>query len=204
VVRSVLGAVLEELARVGYGALRIEDVAARAEVNKTTVYRRWPTKTELVQAALLSITSDRVTAPDTGSLRTDLLEVARKLVATFSSCEGQSFMRLVISEGPGSELLTIVKSLRKVHESVPRSVAEAAEARGELGAGVDAPLLFDVLIAALHRKLMMDRESVDDAYLCRLVDLLLLGVLARGEACCAGANGARRKGATPSGRKPRL
>src|SRR5262245_16386487 len=53
VVRGILAAALEELARTGYGALRIEGVAARAGVNKTTVYRRWATKENLVRAALL-------------------------------------------------------------------------------------------------------------------------------------------------------
>src|SRR5262245_2839968 len=75
VVRGILGAALTELARTGYGALRIEDVAARAGVNKTTVYRRWSTKEDLVRAALLSITNDRFTPPNTGSLRTDLLQI---------------------------------------------------------------------------------------------------------------------------------
>src|SRR4051794_31864923 len=73
VVRGVLGAALEELGRRGYGALKIDDVAMRAGVNKTTVYRRWPTKEDLVRAALLSITADRFVIPDTGSLRSDLL-----------------------------------------------------------------------------------------------------------------------------------
>ena len=50
VVRGILAAALEELASAGYRALRIEDVATRAGVNKTTVYRRWPTKEDLVRA----------------------------------------------------------------------------------------------------------------------------------------------------------
>ena len=46
VVRDVLRAAIEELSTNGYSALRVEDVAARAGVNKTTVYRRWPTKAD--------------------------------------------------------------------------------------------------------------------------------------------------------------
>src|SRR5262245_40170336 len=81
VVRGVLTAALEELGQTGYGALRIEDVAARAGVNKTTVYRRWPTKEDLVRAALLAMTVDKFVVPNTGSLRGDLLEMARRMVA---------------------------------------------------------------------------------------------------------------------------
>lgn len=189
VVRKVLGAALAELGRTGYGALRIDDVAASAGVNKTTVYRRWPTKEDLVRAALLSITSDRITAPKTGALRTDLLEIARRMATMTCSSEGQGIMRMIIAEGPDSELLTIARSLRETFEAVPRSVIEAAEVRGEIAPGIDGMLLFDVLAATLHRRLLMEREAVDDGYLRRLLDLLLLGALAP------------RERATPSARR---
>ena len=67
--QGVLSAVLQELSRVGYRGLRIEDVALRAGVNKTTVYRRWPTKIELVRAALVCDSTCRIPHPDTGTLR---------------------------------------------------------------------------------------------------------------------------------------
>jgi AcrR family transcriptional regulator len=175
VVRGVLGAALEELARAGYAALRIEDVAARAGVNKTTIYRRWPAKPDLVRAALLSITSERFVAPDTGSLRGDLLAIARGMVTMACSAEGHGIIRMFITEGLDPELMAIARSIRKIHEAVPRSVIEAAKTRGELAPGVDAMLVFDVLSAALHHKLMMDREEIDEAFLARLVDLLLFG-----------------------------
>ncbi len=141
VVRGVMEATMQELAGCGYSALRIEEVAARAGVNKTTVYRRWPTKEELVRAALQSITAGRVVAPNTGSLRTDMLEMARAIVAMGSSCEGQGLFRMVLAAGPDSELMAIAKSLKAAHESVPRSVIEAAATRGELAPGIDAMLL---------------------------------------------------------------
>src|SRR5512138_898011 len=68
VVRDVLAAAAAEMARVGYVALRVEDVAARAGVNKTTVYRRWPTKADLVRDVLCGLGGDQHEAPDTGSL----------------------------------------------------------------------------------------------------------------------------------------
>jgi AcrR family transcriptional regulator len=179
VVRGVLSAAMEELGRTGYAALRVEDVAARAGVNKTTIYRRWPTKEDLVRAALLSITGERFAAPNTGSLRTDLIEVARAAVSMFRSLEGQGLMRVCAAEGPDSELMVIARSLKNNYEAIPRSVIEAAEARGELAPGIDAMLLFDVLMGALQKRMMMDRDDVDEAFLGRLLDLLLHGALAR-------------------------
>ena len=70
----VLEVVLGEVERVGYEKLAFEQVAARAGVNKVTLYRHWPTKQELVLAALrhtVDLTLDRT---DTGTLRGDLLE----------------------------------------------------------------------------------------------------------------------------------
>ena len=55
VVESVLHTTLEVLGQQGYAQLRIEDIAARAGVNKTTIYRRWPTRSRLVMAALTSL-----------------------------------------------------------------------------------------------------------------------------------------------------
>ena len=80
VVESVLRATVEELGTVGYTALRVEDVAERSGVNKTSIYRRWPSKVELVAAALLNHARNHE-APDTGSLREDYLTVLRAMAA---------------------------------------------------------------------------------------------------------------------------
>ncbi|HEY4158264.1 MAG TPA: helix-turn-helix domain-containing protein, partial [Polyangiaceae bacterium] len=84
IVNEVLRTTAEELTRVGYVALRVEDVALRSSVNKTTIYRRWPTKPELVAAAL-RFAVRRPEAPDTGSLRGDLLEAIAASVRTATS-----------------------------------------------------------------------------------------------------------------------
>jgi AcrR family transcriptional regulator len=179
VVRGILAATREELALTGYSALRIDDVATRAGVNKTTIYRRWPTKEDLVRAALLSMGDETFCAPNTGSLRTDLLAVARKVVAIAGSPQGRSLTRVMLAEGPDSELMAIAKSLRDVHEAVPRSMIEAAESRGELAPGIDAMLLFNVIGSAIHERLFLSRDSINDGFLNSLLDLLLLGASPR-------------------------
>src|SRR3954454_17804776 len=73
---SVLAAAQELLAEGGYDALRVEDVASRAGVHKTTVYRRWPTKADLVMAVVEGRSEERVPVPDTGSLEDDLRQFA--------------------------------------------------------------------------------------------------------------------------------
>ena len=63
VVATVLRTTLEVLGQQGYAGLRIEDVAARAGVNKTTIYRRWPTKEDLIAAAIETLVANEVEWP---------------------------------------------------------------------------------------------------------------------------------------------
>ena len=63
----------EELARDGFERLSVPAVAEAAGLNKTSVYRRWPTKADLVRAALTSSMGHDAPTVDTGTLRGDLL-----------------------------------------------------------------------------------------------------------------------------------
>ena len=80
---AVLEATAELLTEVGYDQLTIDEVAARAGVHKTTVYRRWPTKPELITAAASAHSEQNVPIPDTGTLLGDLEEGDRGEQALF-------------------------------------------------------------------------------------------------------------------------
>src|SRR5947209_1538788 len=70
--RAILGATREALAELGWGRLTLGDVAARAGVAKTTLYRRWPGKNELVVDALAALFEESLELPDRGSLPADV------------------------------------------------------------------------------------------------------------------------------------
>lgn len=74
---QLLAITLELLQEHGYDRLTVDAVAAKAKASKATVYRRWPSKADLVLAALVEGTRADATAPRTGSLRGDLLEIGR-------------------------------------------------------------------------------------------------------------------------------
>ena len=84
VVDDVLKATAEQLGRMGYGALRVEEVATQSGVNKTTIYRRWPTKSLLVAAALRQHQVLEA-APDTGDLVRDLVSMFEASVCAFDT-----------------------------------------------------------------------------------------------------------------------
>src|SRR3978361_1317186 len=117
VVSDVLTATAEELSRVGYAALRVEDVAARSGVNKTTIYRRWPTKPELVGAALRSVW-ETPEVPDTGSLRSDFVASLSKSATFAMSPIGRGLTRVIQVERAHPELEPIARSLREDYRSL--------------------------------------------------------------------------------------
>jgi len=176
---KILLATLEELAVVGFRALSIEDVAARAGVNKTTVYRRWPTKVRLVVAAMESVAEDALVEPDTGSLRSDLLSFARTFHAHASSLSGQSLLRTIGIESADEEILQIFKTFRVAHEAVVGRLLSKALARGEIERLPDHRLVAILVVGPLHVRTFLNHESVDEPFLGQLVDTILAGLLPR-------------------------
>jgi len=179
VVRRVLEATREELAGVGYRALRVEDVAVRAKVHKTTVYRRWPTKRDLVHDAMVDLVDPLADLTDMGSFRADLLTLVRQMSRFMASIEGQSVIRMLMAESSDPEVASISESLRTRKDGPVRDMFARAIARGELRPNVDPELLKAVLMGAVHNRLFILNQPLEDLFLTRLVDLVLEGVAPR-------------------------
>lgn len=177
VVADVLRATCEELSRVGYAALRIEDVAQRSGVNKTTIYRRWPTKAELVAAALQSL-AIKPPASDTGSLRGDLLEYLRQYAAFAGSSLGRGISRMMLTERTHPEVEPIAKAMRERHRRSRAGVVERAIERGELPEGTNAEFVAELVFAPVYSRVTTQAARVDDAFLCAVVDVVLAGARA--------------------------
>jgi AcrR family transcriptional regulator len=155
-------------------------------VNKTTVYRHWETKAELVRAALSLVVQSVIPEVSAGTLRQDLMRIGRRMVDFSSSFEGQCLIRLRLLQHPEPELASIAKDLHAKHLGQLAALAEAATRRGELARTVDVKLLLDMLGGALHVRLVMKNEPVDDVLIARMVDVLLQGAGASREASQSG------------------
>lgn len=185
VVRRVLEATLEEMAQVGYQSLRMEDVAARAKVNKTTVYRRWPTKKDLLRNALLKLMESKIAAiealPDSGSFREDLLTAGRFGIRSLQTPESQSLLRFALAEQADPELIAIGKSLQAQRGAMYRGLFERAKTRGEFSGDIESMMvIMDVFRGVLIGKIFLDHEPPDEEYLKRVVDLILYGAIRGG------------------------
>jgi AcrR family transcriptional regulator len=181
VVRAVIRATFEELAEAGYGALTIDDVARRAGVNKTTVYRRWPTKEDLVTTALLALPDEYFAMPNTGTIRGDLYEIAARTARIFQSVEGRAMMRILFFEGRLTQLTRVQAhfAARREATGMP-AILNRAIARGELPVGFDQKMLGDVLLGTIVCKSLSEKSLLSKAFVAKLVDVVLAGLLGAG------------------------
>jgi AcrR family transcriptional regulator len=178
VVSDVLTATAEELSRVGYAALRVEDVALRSGVNKTTIYRRWPTKPELVGAALRAVW-EPPDVPDTGSVRGDFVASLTKTAAFAMSPIGKGLTHVIQLERAHPEVEPIARGLREEYRALREQLVDRAIQRGELSANTDPRFVSDLMSAPIVSRLFTDGESVDATFIERVVDVVLTGLRER-------------------------
>lgn len=180
VVHRVLEVTLQQLAEVGFERLSIPEVAELAGVNKTSIYRRWATKSDLVQAALGHSMDHLRDLPDTGQLATDL-EALVKMVRDFvTSPRGMGVVRTVFADGELAGLPQLTESMwPETMQAMPRVVFERAVCRGELPAHADVEMLLFTMAGAILHRVFVERREVDDDFARRLVNMVLHGTLDR-------------------------
>lgn len=175
---AVLQATVDTLLDHGYDALSIGEIARRAGVHETSIYRRWGNKASLALDAVLSRSFAEIPAPDTGSLRGDLLALLRGIVAFNGSPLGELLVRMALTRGaPKYEAAR--QQFWAERLAVASLVLDRAEARGELRPGVDRLLTFEALIGPLHVRRLLTRQPLHDRFADDVVDLLLAGIAAQ-------------------------
>ena len=179
VVARVLETTLEVLGHDGLAGVRIEDVAARAGVNKTTIYRRWPTRADLVVAALTTLAGPP-RAPEVGRLEPDLLALFMSATTLRATPAGRGVVSALIAERGNPEVDRVCAELRELHRAPARVVLEHARRRGELPRHADLDLLLDVLTGAVYGRLRECPTPLDPDWVRRVIRLVLSGVAAPG------------------------
>ena len=151
VVQQVLVATVAELAESGYRAFRMDVVSAAAAVNKTTIYRRWPGKKQLVAAAVdwMRRFVHDVPLPDTGALERDLVDALRRKVSFKDRVEGRAWARL-LAEKHDPEVSAVIGDAVKERSGEWYGMVTRAVARGELPDGTDPRLLLGMLGAVVE------------------------------------------------------
>ena len=181
VIQRVLEATIEELAEKGYRALRFEEVASRANVARTAVYRRWPTKPELVRAALESMPGAEVEHPNAGSLREDLVAVGMRAVKFSRTAHGNALMRLFAVDVEEAELHALLNTFRAHRDVVAKAILDDAVTRGEISDAADARLAAELLPAAIFHRAAVRKQRLTRRFIEQLVDFLLRACSCQGD-----------------------
>jgi AcrR family transcriptional regulator len=174
---AAIAATLAELADHGYAALSLERVARRAGVNKTSLYRRWGTREQLVLEAMLERAGEHISVPDSGALRDDLLELARTAAANAASPEVAAMARAVVAQAPHDEQLAAANARFWTERlALDATIVERAIARGEVKPGAVPADVIEAVLGPIHLRLLLTREPVDDRFIETIVDTVVDGI----------------------------
>jgi AcrR family transcriptional regulator len=175
-VANVMKATLAEVARVGVEHLSIEGVAVRANVNKTTIYRRWPTPKVLARAALACAAETSDHPPDTGTLRGDLRAFARAFRRIASTHDMKTILRMRWGGAAKGPMATLMRGIQEKKHAGWKLVLRRGVERGELPEGIDLDLVHEVVMGALCYLVVFGPTRSDAARLGRAIDMILDGI----------------------------
>lgn len=193
---ALLDAAWEELVAKGYDAFTIESVAERARTSRNVLYRRWPTKQELVMAAIRSRGFHQtLETPDTGSLRGDLIA----FVNAANGSRAQKGLALLTRLGAfytdtGANLAGLREGLAHSRsEAIDRMLQRAAD-RGEIDPARLTPRIRRVVFDLFLHELMLTLQPVPERAIAEIIDEIFLPLVAVG--------GPHANGGAPAARRP--
>jgi TetR/AcrR family transcriptional regulator, regulator of autoinduction and epiphytic fitness len=171
--RVILEAALEELGVVGYGALTIESVAARAGVGKSTIYRHWPGKLALVEDAFRTLKAQAL-MPEAGTVRDRVIAFLEQIAglvveSTYSAC----MPALIEAAERDPQVRQFHCAFSTERLAVLVDVLREGIVAGELPPGTDPELLADALIGPIVMRRLMFYEPFDPKLVPALVDQVL-------------------------------
>lgn len=184
--RAILDAARAAIAETGWAGVTLGGIAARAGVAKTTLYRRWPGKNELVLDALADL-FDSLRLPDHGSLTRDVEDVVLQFAGLLREPRTRGALMAVLAEATHDAALRerIRASIVDRQMRLVLRGRERAQARGELRAEPDAAtaernadMIFDVIAGSVLHRLLVSAEPVTAAWATTFATLLTRGLAA--------------------------
>ncbi|MFD0360994.1 TetR/AcrR family transcriptional regulator [Nocardia sp. GCM10030253] len=176
---AIFAATLDLLAEQGYEGLGIESIASRSGVNKTTIYRWWPSKDAVLAAALVHSDLLAFAMPDTGSLRGDLLALTREITQLLTGEQTAPIVATVLAAAPRRpELAAVAHTFFAERLTREQPMFQRAIERGELQPSVDPAMIMDLLAGAIWFRILLRDQPMTPEYLSSAVDLVLQGTAA--------------------------
>lgn len=178
--RAISAATFAELAEVGYGRLSIEAVARRAGVGKTAIYRRWPSKYEMVLDLVSRAGVQVADAPDTGTLRGDVLAF---LTGADQALRDPLLSRIVpdlLAEASRNPRLSeaLERRIGLVRRANVAKIVHRAVQRGELPVDTDLDLGLNFLAGPLYLRIAVNGSETGPERLGRMADKIIAALRA--------------------------
>jgi AcrR family transcriptional regulator len=176
----VLSATAELLADEGFDRITIEAIAERCEVARSTIYRNWPNRADLLVAAFERLCAFR-DPPDTGDLELDLLGFGAMLAEGLTSERwGRALPSLLGAVGHDDELRTAQQQFSDGRRRVVVGLFDRAVARGEVSRDVDLDVLATLYVSGFFFRRLVSHQPLDARFVSG--HAALVSALARGEA----------------------
>ncbi|MET0236522.1 MAG: TetR/AcrR family transcriptional regulator [Kibdelosporangium sp.] len=172
---AITEAALDELAEHGYGRLSMEAVAKRAGVGKSALYRRWPSKQDMVIAVLSEISVPAARTENTGSLRGDLRATLQAIHEWLAHPRIAMILPDLTAEAVRNPVLAraIETTIGRPRRALGAATLRRAIDRGELPAGTNLELALDLVAAPVYWRLSMRHVPIEPGYLDDLTEHLL-------------------------------
>lgn len=176
---ELLAVTLQLLQEHGYDRLTLDAVATTARASKATLYRRWPTKAELVLAAFVEGTRQIAVDPDTGTLRGDLLQIGESIRAHVGT-HAFTIRAVLVETSRSAELDAMLQEqfLDQKKALMARVLARAVD-RGEIDADGITEEFWDVLPGYLIYRTVLTSRAPSRRTVADLVDNVLIPSLTR-------------------------
>ena len=174
---AILSATIDLIREVGYDAVAIEAVAARAGVGKATVYRRWGSKELLVAEAIGGIVR-AIPPPDTGGVEGDVLALMRATTAMYRDPATAALLSGLVAAMARSEVVAgaVRSGFVARWRDVMRAVLRRGVARGELRADVSVDVALDLLSGPPFYRYLMLGVQIDERFMRAVVATVLRGL----------------------------
>lgn len=176
--RAIFDAVLAQLRAGGYESVTMDGVAAAAGTGKAALYRRWPSKADLVVDVLERCVGPLSDLPDTGTVRDDLLAVLRGIARLLNSPVGCVISTITAKcDRPRTSVELVGERLVLAQQRMLVEVLRRGVERGEVRADTPLGLIAEVGPSMLLRHFLVDGPPVPDRLVVSIVDELLIPVL---------------------------
>jgi len=161
---AVLRAVIDELSDNGYAGATVERVAERADVAKTTIYRRWGSIDGLLADFMADRAARDIPVPDEGGLDADLRALARDVVGSLSHPAVKAALGAMMTEATGNpSARTVLADFLGSRLAATAVIVDRAVARGELPLGTDAAGVIGTVTAVIYYRLyVLGEEATQD------------------------------------------